>query len=318
MSRRALLLCAAASTALLAGAAPAPGSYLVARDPAAPTLQVDAKGYAVIGFVERGRQKSVVVWGALNALPPTRGRTQLAFKVDYSGGATSVHKANYVRTIKNVCSKAGYDGPPLPWLVTACKAPDGSYWALQKWQRMLPNLGVDPWKPEQAAWELHVSHWKGPLPQLDVVQNWAYGGRFHQLVGRLTYNGNAVYGFKSTSYGAPLDTWGRNVYLDTFDSAYGPGWRRENSFLAQMPNGRFCYTLLPRNPPPGYPAVGSRLGTGKRYRLTVLGPGVLPIYTVEVADVGDWDPNDPAKVQKENDANALVTSLGFSSTQCHA
>ena len=56
-----------------------------------------------------------------------------------------------------------YDGPPLAWLITACKAPDGSFWALQSWQRLKPNYGG-----ASGAWELHLSHWTGPLPQLVI------------------------------------------------------------------------------------------------------------------------------------------------------
>ena len=32
----------------------------------------------------------------------------------------------------------------LVWLVAACRAPDGSYWALQRWQRLLPMRGIAP------------------------------------------------------------------------------------------------------------------------------------------------------------------------------
>src|SRR2546430_4327389 len=49
------------------------------------------------------------------------------------------------------------------------------------------------------------------------------------------------YGFQSTETGQPPDTYGRNVYVDTFDSAYGTGWKRENSFLTHRPKGSFCY-----------------------------------------------------------------------------
>ena len=49
-----------------------------------------------------------------------------------------------------------YDGPALAWEVAACKAPDGSYWALQAWQRGLPDLGVTA-TAAQSAWELRLS-----------------------------------------------------------------------------------------------------------------------------------------------------------------
>jgi hypothetical protein len=293
----------AAAVVALAAATPASGTYLVDRDATVPKLQVDATGHALVTYREKGTVKRVLVWGAVNALPPRAGGTQVAFKIDYSGRA---------KTVKNVCKR--YDGPALPFLVLACKAPDGSYWALQSWQRMLPNLGFAPWRPEQSVTELHISHWKGPLPQLTVKANWAWGGQYQQLVGAYSYAGKPVYGFKASGAGAPLDTWGRNVYLDTFDSAYGTGWKRENSFLAQGTNGRFCYSLGPRSPYPGYPASGPRTGTGTKYRLTALGPGVTPIVSVELPSPGAYD---ASKAQLETDGNAFVHSLGFTPSQCH-
>jgi hypothetical protein len=162
--------------------------------------------------------------------------------------------------------------------------PDGSHWALQAWQRGLPNLGLDPWKPLQATWELRLSHWTGDLPQLEIWTNWAYSAHFDHLFGRLTWLGQPVYGFTSTTKGSPTDSFGRNVYLDTFDSAYGPGWKRENSFLTHRGTGAFCYGLYRHEPYPGYPAVGRRpAGKGQRYRATVVGPGVLPDVTWEGA-----------------------------------
>ena len=47
-----------------------------------------------------------------------------------------------------------------------------------------------------------------------------------------TYQGQPVYGFENTGSGNPTDSYGRNVYLDTFNSRYGSGWKRENGFLS--------------------------------------------------------------------------------------
>ena len=67
---------------------------------------------------------------------------------------------------------------------------------------------------------------------------------------------NPVYGFRSTPTGVPLDSHGRNIYLDTLNSAYGPGWRRENSFLSHRPTGVFCYGLYRHGGRP--PGAGER------------------------------------------------------------
>ena len=116
-----------------------------------------------------------------------------------------------------------YDGPPLAYLVTACTAPDGSYWALQSWQRNLPHRGWTAWTAWQSAWELRLSHWSGPVAHVELFTDWAFGGQAHDIFGRMTYDGSPVHGFHSTSNGAPTDAYGRGLYIDTFDSAYGAG-----------------------------------------------------------------------------------------------
>ena len=77
-----------------------------------------------------------------------------------------------------------------------------------------------------------------------------------------------MFGFRTTSQGNPLDAYGRNIYVDTYNSRYGSGWHRENGFLAQRPIGVFCYGFYPHGSRPA--------GKGTRYRATVIGPGVTP------------------------------------------
>lgn len=283
--RRALLTgCLLAALAAPAGAE---ASQLIARDAQDVTLRVNARGQALIGYRAKGRQWTVLAWGAVNARHPAPGQAQVAFRVDYAGGWGTYRKTLSTGFV-NACRP--YAGPELPWFVTACTMPDGSHWALQSWQRGLPNLGLDPWKPLQGAWELRLSHWSGELPKLEVWTNWAYSKHFDHLFGRLTYLGRPSYGFAASAKGVPADDFGRNVYLDTFDSAYGPGWKRENSFLVHRGTGVFCYGFYAHDPYPGYPAVGRRPpGKGARYRATVIGPGVLPDVTWEASAPGAYD-----------------------------
>jgi hypothetical protein len=214
----------------------------------------------------------VLAWGAINARPSESGRPQVAFRVDYSGGSG----------ITNTCIPAR---PRLAWLITACRAPDGSYWAVQSWPRTLANFGVAAARG-RGSWELRLSHWSGPLPRLEVYFGWAYS-RFHQIYGRLTYRGLPVYGFRSTRGGQPLDDYGRNIYVDTLDSAYGGGWRRENAFLTHRPTGGFCYGFYPH---------GGQEGRGRRYRATVIGPGVTPDAY--------WDGTPPKRYNRQFDLRA--------------
>jgi hypothetical protein len=313
-----VVLTAGVTCALAAVAAPpAFGSYLVDRNTKSAKLQVDAGGHALVSYVAGGAQKHVLIWSAVNALPPTKGKPQVAFKIDYSGGYKALRKANYFKTIKNVCR--AYKGPKLAWLLTACTAPDGSSWALQAWQRMLPNLGFNPWRPDQSVVELRISHWKGPIAEIDVFQDWAWSNQYRQIVGQYMYGGKPVYGFGSTSVGSPTDSYGRNMYLDTFGSPYNAtGWARENSFLANAVNGRFCYSLGPRPPYGGYPKSGPRQGDGKMYRITAEGPGVTPDVMWSGNDLGPFDAANPTDAKLEQDGNTRIQSLGFSSADCHA
>jgi hypothetical protein len=244
-------------------AQPAAASEIVDRNATGIKLAVNAKGEALVTYTSAGKLKHVLVWGAVNAAAPTPGGKQVAFSLDYAGGYGKYHQ-QYWQTFGSSCP--AYTGPKLAWFVTACTAPDGSYWALQAWQRPLPDYGVAP-TPVQAVVELHLSHWKGPLPALTIKTDWAYR-KFDHLYGSFTYAGAGVYGFRSTPAGVPLDTFGRNLYVDTFGSAYGSGWKRENSFLTHGTNGTFCYGFFPHGPHPA--------GNGSQYRATIVGPGVTP------------------------------------------
>ncbi len=241
----------------------ASASEIIDRNASNVALKVAGNGQALISFNARGKRWNVLAWGAVNAIQPTQARKQLEFKLDYSGGY-GTYKRNVWKTLKNACRP--YDGPELQWFVTGCKAADGSYWAVQSWQRALPNYGL-PASGKSAVWELRLSHWSGEVAQLTVNLNWAYK-KFNHIFGSFTYLANPVHGFKSTAGGNPLDTFGRNLYLDTFNSAYGPGWKRENSFLMHKGTGTFCYGFYPHGSRPE--------GNGERYRATIIGPGVTP------------------------------------------
>jgi hypothetical protein len=231
--------------------------------------------------------RRVLVWGAIGARLPAAGVRQVRFRYDYAGGWGKYRRA-YWSGFRNRCR--AYDGPPLAHLVAACKAPDGSYWALQRWQRRLPLLGFAPWRADQSAWELHVSHWTGPLARLEVSPNWTYAGSFEGVFGRLTYLGFPVHGFSTTAAGNPRDRYGRNLYIDTLNSAYGRGWHRESGIVAHRPTGTFCHSFVPQRPPPGYPSRDLRpAGRGDRHRVTVMGPGVTPVIQWQGTGLGKFN-----------------------------
>ena len=249
--------------AAVVGAAPASASVILSRNVSRPTLTIDSHGHAHVSYVRAGRKLMVSAWGAINARTPSETRPQVKFKIRYGQGG------------KGVCRP--YDGPALAWLVKACTAPDGSYWALQAWRRLTPNHGG-----KTGALELHLSHWRGPLAELTIYQNWVEK-KYRHIFGRLTYDGVGVFGYSNTAQGNPLDGYGRNIYVDTFDSGYGKGWRRANSFLTHRVSntpGSFCYGFFP---------FDGHSSDGTKYRATVIGPGVTPDVMWQADDIGAFD-----------------------------
>ena len=100
----------------------------------------------------------------------------------------------------------------------------------------------------------------------------------------------------------PLDAYGRNVFLDTFGSAYGTGWQRENSFLTHAPGGGFCYGFYPHGP--------NGVGSGTRYRATVIGPGVAPDVMWQGSAPGDYD------AARDEQANTAQRALLAGDRRC--
>ena len=256
-------------------AAPADASQRLGDvDVKSPTLKVNRKGEALITYTRAdGVVVHVLAWGAINAREPDPEVAPVAFQIDNSGGWKKYRRLVW-KSFRNACT--AYDGPELVYSVATCKAPDGSYWALQSWVRILPMRGFAPFKPGQGHMELHLSHWTGELGKLEVSPNFTYGGSWQGLFGRLTYHGWAVHGYRTPS-STQGDLDARYFYIDTFDSVWGPGWKRAAAKVTHNPNGGFCFSFVDDRPPPGYPNRNIRpAGNGKQHRVTVMGPGVTP------------------------------------------
>jgi hypothetical protein len=274
-------------------------SQLIDRNARRVRLAVNAHGEALLTYSAHGYVHHVRAWGAINARYPNPHVPQVQFHLDYSG-------RNWF-AFGNACRP--YTGPKLAFFVTGCRAPDGSYWAVQSWRRTLPNFDGAP-EGGLGEWELHLSHWSGLLAKLDAWTDWVYGGRYHHLFGRLTYAGQPVYGFSATHAGSPNDNYGRNIYIDTFDSRYGKGWRRENAFLVHRRTGVFCYGF--------YPFTSRGPGNGSKYRLTAIGPGVTADVSIVLPGLHDYDPGNAADVAYERQQNALLDSIAGSDKKCRA
>ena len=145
-------------------AAGANASQLIDRNAHDVRLAVEREGRGADHLHGRRGRSSTCSPGTRS----TRSRRRMRARRLRSGSTTRV--AGAARTPRpgrrSARSCGAYDGPALAWKVAACKAPDGSYWALQAWQRMLPNYGVAP-SAAQAAWELRLSHWTGDAAGAD-------------------------------------------------------------------------------------------------------------------------------------------------------
>ncbi len=198
----------------------------------------------------------MLYWGGRNGSLRFRGH-------DRSGG-WKYRKTHWKRFV-DVCGD--YTGPDLVYLVSACTAPDGSHWALQEWMRETPNYGG-----VSGPRELRLSHFTGQPATLWISTDWSWNGRYLHMWGTYTYQGKPVMAFDYTPTGYVLDRKGRNIAVDSWNSDYGPGWRRVNAFLAHQPSGQFCYGFSPKVE--GRPETGR--STEEWYRATVVGPGVSP------------------------------------------
>jgi hypothetical protein len=257
------LVLVAAST----GSTAATASNKVTTGAGAVRLSVLDADTAVLSYRAHGVDWAVTAEGAVNARFPNAHVSQVSFRLTYHQGSAT----------GGTCGR--YDGPPLPWLVAACKGTKGDYWAAQAWPRNAPNYGATA-TGVAAEDDLRLSHWRGPLPVLTVKEDWAYR-RYDHLYGSLTYLGRPMFGFGTTRPGNPTDRFGVLLYLDTLDPAYGRGWRRENSFVTHRGSGIFCYGFFPHG---AHPA-----GTGKAYRITLVGPGVLPDLLWEAKAPGPYN-----------------------------
>jgi hypothetical protein len=318
-TRSLVLACALGVGLALTGTASA--SQLIARNASGISLEVNAKGTALVTYRAQGKLTHLLAWGAVNARqrPASPRIKQVAFKLDYSGGWLQ-HRQTW-KTFRNTCR--AYDGPDLAWFVAGCTAPNGSYWALQSWQTALPDLGLAPWLQSQKTWWLHLSHWTGDLAKLAVYTDWIYGGRFQEVFGQYTYLGKGIRGFGTTRVGAPTDGYGRLLFLDTYDSSYGKGWLRENSFVSHGPPGMFCYGFYARNPwqggythPRSTPNAKRGPGTGELYRITAPGPGVTPDVMWQGAGLHPYDRNNPADVSLEQQMNAERNTIRAGYGKC--
>jgi hypothetical protein len=205
--------------AALLAAESARGSIKVGADAHDAALRVDSGGNAEVD------------WTASNG-------SRLSAVVDPSG---AIH---YGSRLAGADVSHTTAGAALTWAVVVRQAPDGSFYALQSWQRL-----------DGGPVELRFSRWRGDPTKLTlraVCCRW----RGENVEGTASFHGRPIFGFKATPRGAPLDPYGRNVYLDTYR---GGRWQRMMGILAKRPTGSFSLWIRP-------------VWAGTAYRGTISGP----------------------------------------------
>ena len=110
---------------------------------------------------------------------------------------------------------------------------------------------------------------------LEVYADWVMSIKWHELFGKLTYQGSRVHGFNATSAGAPLDGYGR-ADLPGHAATRGSGAAGSGRTPSSRPEPARALLLQLRAARPlrGLPArPAAPAGNGERYRAHGRRPG---------------------------------------------
>ena len=267
------------SSIALAVPAGAGASTLIDRNASGVTLQVDGSGPGAAHLPRAAARRGTCSPGARS----TRSLRRPAGVRSTSGSTTRAAGAARGRTCgrRSSTPAARTRGRALAWRVTACTARDGSHWALQSWQRMLPNYGLTP-TAKQAVWELRLSHWSGELPVLTVNTNWAYR-RYDHLFGTFTYDGAPVHGFSLDGAGQPA----RHLRPQPLR---GHASTRPTAAAGSARTASSCTRARATSVTASIRTAYGPAGNGQRYRATIIGPGVTPDVMWQGTPLGAYDP----------------------------
>ena len=220
--------------------------------------------------------RHVLVWGAINARTPDSrpAAGPLLARLHGRPAAAAARPSGSASATPAAATTAPSSATSSP----AARRRDGSYWALQRWQRNLPIRGlaaVDAW---QRAYELRLSHWVGPLAQVESTRT----GRSRRRAGHLRphdIRGKPVHGFHTPSTASRRDTYGRCRLHRHARLGIRAGLEARRRQGAPSQERRLLLQLRP-------PGAAARLpddraprgpGNGDRHRVTAMGPGVTPV-----------------------------------------
>ena len=239
---------------MLVAAGSAAPSQLLVRNAANVRLTVSARGVATLSYTTRGVRRHAIAWGARDALAPRQTRPQVRFRVDYTGGWGAFGRPGLAGTRRV---------PSVPR--AGASVARGRVHGARRIVLGGTAMAAAHFDEGQRG------NVRAPPVALDrKTRRRSRSASIRAPTGTSSSAGTASAACPSTAFGRtrrgePLDPYGRNIYVDTYDSVYGSGWHRENGFLARRPAGLFCYVL------------DQVEGKGTKYRATALGPGVTPI-----------------------------------------
>ena len=271
---RALAVLVAALVLAPAAAASTPLGDLAVHD---LRLQVNANGKALLTYRrEDGRIRNVLVWGAINARPPS---------TDGAAGRLPVRLLGRAREPRPLRRAAVRE----PLRAVRRAAPPVPRHRLQGARRdLLGGAGV-----AAAAADARASRrgcrsresssstsrtGRGRSRELEVSQNWTYGGHWQGLFGRLTYAASpCTASTRRRRRSAATATRATSTSTRTTRPT-APAGATTQAKCCTSGNGAFCYSFVPQVPPPGYPGSRAPRGPaiGDAHRVTVMGPGVTP------------------------------------------
>ena len=240
-------------------------------------------------------RRHVLAWGAVNAIAPTPSRKQVAFELDYAGGWGKYHR-DYWKTFGGSCG--AYDGP-------AARLEGG---CLQGARRLvLGAAGVAAGAAElrrraERAARAHGSSGSRTGPARCPCSRSTWTGRGTSSTTSSARSRTAAPASTASARpraAHPLDTFGRNIYVDTFDSAL----RRGLEAREQLPHAHRHRGVLLQLQPARLASRGQRRrvprdgrGPGRDARRDVAGHLARPVQPLggRRREPGDRGPRRPA------------------------
>ena len=253
----------------------------------------------------------MLVWGAINARPPSRSTRQVDFDVDYSGGWGSLRDAGLEDASQRV-RRVPRPATPVPRhgvhgtrrLALGAPAAGSARRRTSAFRRGSPAMA-----PRSSG-----SRTGAATAEIEVWLDWSYGGRWHHLFGRLTLPRPAdprLLGDASTAT-RPTASAGSSTSTRSTPPTARAGAARTGSSRGG-PDGTFCYGFVPHRTSKGTRGPAN----GRRYRLATSGPGVTPDVSWEGTGLHDFRPGNPADEQHEAAMNALQRQMMKQSKGCH-